>query len=56
MAINISSLNATEIAFIKRDGALRDNNVKKKKKGDLKDKLNEALSSGSAVNLLEVEG
>lgn len=56
MAINISSLNATEIAFIKRDGALHDNNVSKLQKGDLKDKLNEALSSGSAVNLLEGSG
>ena len=51
MAINISSLNATEIAFIKRDGALRDNNVSKLQKGDLKDKLNEALSSGNQLNI-----
>ena len=56
MAINISTLNATEVTFIRRDNPLQEYNSSKLANADLKGKLNEAISQGKVSNLLEASG
>lgn len=56
MAINISSLNATEVTFVKRDNPLQEYNSTKVSEFDIKGKLEDAVKLGHVSNLLDVSG